>query len=162
MMDLAIWLVVGALMLLGLIGIFVPFLPGTPLIFLGALVHGFATGWTPIGPGRLAILGTLAVLAYLLHYAAGALGARHVGGSGWAVVGALIGAVVGMFFGIPGLLLGPPLGAIAGELVKTGEVRASVRSGLAAFIGMVAGAIANFAIALVMIALFVWWIAGGG
>ena len=66
-MDVAIWLVVGALMLLGLIGTFVPFLPGTPLIFLGALVHGFATGWTPIGLGRLAILGALAVLAYLLH-----------------------------------------------------------------------------------------------
>ena len=159
-MDLAIWLVVGTLMLLGLIGTFVPFLPGTPLVFLGALVHGFATGWAPIGPGRLVILGSLAVLAYLLHYAAGALGARHVGGSTLAVVGALIGAVVGMFFGIPGLLLGPPLGAIAGELVKTGEVRTSVRSGLAAFVGMVAGAIANFAVALVMIALFVWWVAG--
>jgi hypothetical protein len=159
-MDLAIWLVVGALLLLGLVGTFVPFLPGTPLIFLGALVHGFATGWTPVGPGRLAILGLLAGLAYLLHYAAGALGARQVGGSAWAVVGALIGGVVGMFFGIPGLLLGPPIGAIAGELVKTGEVRASVRSGLAAFVGMVAGAIANFAIALVMIALFVWWVAG--
>jgi uncharacterized protein len=158
-MDVAIWLVVGALMLLGLVGTFVPFLPGTPLIFLGALVHGFATGWTSIGPGRLAILGSLAVLAYLLHYAAGALGARQVGGSAWAVVGALIGGVVGMFFGIPGLLLGPPIGAIVGELVKTGEVRASVRSGLAAFVGMVAGAIANFAIALVMIALFVWWVA---
>ena len=84
-----------------------------------------------------------------------------MGGSAWAVVGALVGGVIGMFFGIPGLLLGPPLGAIAGELVKTGEVRASVRSGLAAFVGMVAGAIANFAIALVMIALFVWWTAGG-
>jgi uncharacterized protein YqgC (DUF456 family) len=159
-MDVAIWLVVGALMLLGLVGTFVPFLPGTPLIFLGALVHGFATGWRSIGPGRLAILGSLAVLAYLLHYAAGALGARQVGGSAWAVVGALIGGVVGMFFGIPGLLLGPPIGAIVGELVKTGEVRASVRSGLAAFVGMVAGAIANFAIALVMIALFIWWVAG--
>jgi hypothetical protein len=161
-MDLAIWLVVGALMLLGLIGTFVPFLPGTPLIFLGALVHGFATRWVPLSSGRLAILGSLAVLAYLLHYAAGALGARHVGGSAWAVVGALIGAVVGMFFGIPGLLLGPPLGAIAGELVNTGEVDASVRSGLATFAGMVAGAIANFAIALVMVALFVWWVARAG
>jgi len=160
-MDVAIWLVVGALMLLGLIGTFVPFLPGTPLIFLGALVHGFATGWTPIGLGRLAILGALAVLAYLLHYAAGALGTRHVGGSAWAVVGALVGGVIGMFFGIPGLLLGPPLGAIAGELVKTGEVRGSVRSGIAAFVGMVAGAVANFAIAVVMIALFAWWVGRG-
>jgi uncharacterized protein YqgC (DUF456 family) len=160
-MDIALWLVVGALLVLGLAGTFVPFLPGTPLIFLGALVYAFATDWTPVGAGRLVILGALAAIAYVLHYVAGALGTRRAGGSAWAVVGAILGAIVGLFFGLPGLLLGPPAGAIVGELVKTGDLHTSVRSGLAAFVGMVVGAIAQFAIAVVMLGLFLWWTARG-
>lgn len=160
-MDVAIWLVVGALMLLGLVGTVVPFLPGTPLIFAGALVHGLATGFTPISPLRLTVLGALAALAYVLHYVAGVLGTRRAGGSGYAVVGTIAGGVVGLFFGIPGMLLGPPIGAVAGELVKTGNLEASLRGGLGAFLGMVAGAVANAAIAVTMIALFLWWVARG-
>ena len=161
MTDVILWLVVGALLLLGLAGTVVPFLPGTPLIFLGALVHAFAADWTPIGFSRLAILAALSAVGYVLHYVAGALGTRRVGGSAWAFVGALAGGIVGLFFGLPGLLLGPPLGAISGELLKSGDVRTSIKTGLAAFLGMVAGAVANFAIGVTMIGLFLWWVARG-
>jgi len=161
MTDVVLWLVVGVLLLLGLLGTLVPFLPGTPLIVAGALVHAIATDWTPVGLGRLAMLAAMSALGYLLHYLAGALGARHAGGSAWAVVGALGGGIVGLFFGLPGLLLGPPIGAIAGELLKSGDLRTSIRTGIAAFIGMVAGAVANFAIGVTMIALFLWWVARG-
>ena len=160
-MEIVLWLVVGAAFLLGLIGTVVPFLPGTPLIALGALIYAIATGWTVIGPGRLAILVALAAIGYLLHYVAGALGTRRAGGSAWGVAGAILGAIVGLFFGIPGLLLGPPAGAIAGELLKSGDLRLSVRTGIAAFVGMVAGAVANFALAVTMIGLFLWWVARG-
>jgi uncharacterized protein YqgC (DUF456 family) len=161
MTDVALWFVVGALLLLGLLGAILPFLPGTPLIVLGALVHALATGFTPIGVGRLSILAALAALGYVLHYLASALGARRAGGSAWAAMGALAGGVVGLVFGLPGLLLGPPLGAIAGQLLKSRTVSASIRTGIAAFIGLVVGAVANFAIAVVMIALVLWWVARG-
>jgi hypothetical protein len=161
MPDVVLWVVVGALLVLGLAGTVIPFLPGTPLIFVGALVHAFANDWTPIGLGRLAILAALSALGYILHYVAGALGTRHAGGSGWAVAGALVGGIVGLFFGLPGLILGPALGAIAGELFKSGDVRTSIRTGLAAFLGMVAGAVANVAIGLTMVGLFLWWAARG-
>jgi len=161
MTDVLLWLVVGVLLLLGLAGTVAPFLPGTPLIVAGAFVYAVATGWTPIGVGRLAILAALAAVGYVLHYVASALGARRAGGSTWAVGGALLGAVVGLFFGIPGLLLGPPLGAIGGEFLKGGRLATSVRTGVAALVGMVAGAVANFALGLVMIALFFWWIVRG-
>jgi uncharacterized protein YqgC (DUF456 family) len=149
------------LLVVGLIGTVAPFLPGTVLIFLGALVHAWATGWTPLGVGRLAILGALSAASYALQALASGLGARRGGGSAWAVAGALLGGIIGLFLGLPGLLLGPPAGAIAGELVKSGDLRASVRSGLGAFLGMVAGAVANFAIGVVMIGLFLWWVARG-
>ena len=160
-MDIALWIVVGATLALGLLGTVVPFLPGTPLIALGALIYAASTGWAVIGPGRLAILAALAVTGYLLHHVAGALGARHAGGSMWGVGGAILGGIVGLFFAIPGLLLGPPLGAIAGELLRTGDLRLSIRAGVAAFLGMVAGAVANVALAVTMIGLFIWWVLRG-
>jgi uncharacterized protein YqgC (DUF456 family) len=78
---------VACLLLAGLAGSILPFLPGTPLIFLGALVHALATDFSPISAGRLLVLAGLTVLAYLLEYAGGALEATKFGGSAWAVVG---------------------------------------------------------------------------
>jgi uncharacterized protein YqgC (DUF456 family) len=161
MTDTVLWVVVGALLVLGLIGTVAPFLPGTVLIFVGALVYAYATDWTPVGFGRLAVLAVLCALSYALHYIASALGARHGGGSTWAIAGALGGGVVGLFFGLPGLVLGPPLGAIGAELIKSRDLRRSVRTGMGAFLGMAAGAVANFAIGVVMITLFLWWVLRG-
>lgn len=144
-------------MLVGLAGCLLPFVPGPPLIAVAALVHAIATGFDPVGVGRLAILALLAVAAFLIGHAGGALGARRRGGSRWAVAGAIIGAVVGLFFGLPGLVLGPLIGATMGELLRGQRLDASVRSGLGALAGMVAGALANFALGLMMVGLFWWW-----
>jgi uncharacterized protein len=142
----------------GLAGSILPFLPGPPLIVAGALVYAFATNWTPIGIGRLIILGVLAVLAYVLSHVAGALGAKRFGGSWWAVVGALVGAVVGVFYGPFGLLFGPVIGAIAGEFLRSGNLEGSTRSGTGALVGLAAGIVANLGLAIVMVALFLWWV----
>jgi len=149
--------VVGLLMLAGLAGSVLPFLPGPPLIFAGALVYAFTTNWTPIGIGRLAILGVLAVLAYALGHAASALGAKRFGGSWWAVVGALVGAVIGIFFGPVGLLFGPVIGAVGGEFLKSGDLETSTRSGVGALVGMAVGIAANLSVAIIMVTLFLWW-----
>jgi len=106
------------------------------------------------------ILGILlgSALGLAVHYASG----FPVSLPWWSfAIGIGFSASVGLFFGLPGLLLGPPIGAIAGELLKSGDLRTSIRTGIAAFIGMVAGAVANFAIGVTMIALFLWWVARG-
>lgn len=74
--------VVGLLMAAGLAGSVLPCLLGPPLIFAGAFVYAFATNWTPIGIGRLAILGALTVLAYVMSHVAAALGAKRFGEAG--------------------------------------------------------------------------------
>jgi uncharacterized protein YqgC (DUF456 family) len=143
---------------LGLVGAVLPFVPGTPLILVGAALYAWVHDFTPVGIGRLAILASLAAVASGLHYVAGAIGARRYGGSGWGVAGALAGAVVGLFFGLPGLVLGPILGAVAGELLRGAGLEGGVRSGLGASVGMLLGVVANVAMGLVMIALFLWWV----
>jgi uncharacterized protein YqgC (DUF456 family) len=156
-MAIALPLVVGALLVTGLVGAIVPFLPGTPLILIGALVYAIATDFSPIGGGRLVILGALTGLGYLVEYAGVALGARRSGGSRWAVAGAVAGAIVGVFFGPLGLLLGPAVGAVGAELIRGGQLEASLRTGLGAVVGIVAGAVAHFTVAVIMVGLFVWW-----
>ena len=151
--DIAVWIA----MLVGLAGTLLPFVPGTPLIFAGALVHAIATGFDPIGPWRLAILGLLAVAALALHHVASALGARRYGGGRWAVAGALLGGVIGLFFGLPGLILGPVLGATVAEVLRGQRLEASVRSGAGALMGLAAGIVASFTLGLIMVGLFGWW-----
>jgi uncharacterized protein YqgC (DUF456 family) len=154
----AVYIVVGLLFAAGLAGSILPIIPGPPLIFAGTFLYAFATDWTPIGPGRLVVFAVLAVLAYLLGHLAGALGAKRFGGSGWAVAGALVGALVGVFWGPFGLILGPVVGAITGEFLHGGDVERSWRSGLGALAGLAMGIIANLGLAVVMIALFLWWV----
>src|SRR2546423_15032451 len=150
--------VVAILMLAGIVGAIVPFLPGAPLIFAGALLYAVATDFTLIGAGRLAILAALGVLAWALEHVAGVVGARRAGGSRAAVVGALLGMLVGGMVAPIGPLLGPIIGAIAGELLAGRKPDARVRAGIGAALGVVTGVVARFALALVMVALFVWWV----
>jgi hypothetical protein len=73
-------------------------------------------------------------------------------------VGALVGAVVGLFFGPPGLLIGPVVGAVAGELLKSGEVEHSLKAGFGALVGMAVALLARFALAFTMVGLVLWWL----
>jgi len=155
---LGAYVLVAVLLIAGLAGSLLPFLPGTPLILGAALVHALATDFNPIGAGRLLVLAGLTAFAFALDYIAGAVGAKKFGGSVWAVVGALVGAVVGLFFGPPGLLIGPVVGAVAGELLKSGEFEHSLKAGFGALVGMAVALLARFALAFTMVGLVLWWL----
>ena len=151
-------IVVAVLMLAGLVGSALPVVPGTPLILAGALIYAFATDFTPIGVGRLVVLTLLAVAAMALAHLASALGVRGAGGSRWAMVGALVGAILGLAVPPVGLLIGPLLGAIAVELWRTHRLADSIRVGVGAVAGVLAGIVAHVALAFTMVALFAWWV----
>ena len=153
-----VYVLVALLLVAGLIGSVVPALPGTVLILAGAAVHAMATDFDPIGPGRLAILALLTVIAYGLDYVAGALGVKRFGGSRWAIAVAVVGALVGLFFSLPGLLLGPLLGALAAEYVYTRQLSNSARAALGTVVGLLVGAVAKVGIGLAMIGLFLFWL----
>lgn len=149
------------LMIAGVAGSFVPFVPGTPLILLGALIYAVATDFQPVGGWRLLLLGGLTVIGYTLDYVSGALGTRKLGGSRWAVFGAVGGGMVGLFFGPWGILLGPILGAIAVELIYRKDLQVALKSGVGAVIGVFLGVLAKFSIAVVMVGLFSLWVFRG-
>lgn len=150
-----LWFVALAAMLLGLLGVFLPLLPGIPLLFGGMLLAAWLDDFTRIGTATLIALGVLTLAAWLVETLASVWGVKRAGASGLAIVGAGVGAVLGIFAGLPGLILGPIVGAICGEYIARRDQRTAARAGLAAGIGFLVAIVAKLAIAVTMLAIFV-------
>ena len=111
-----LYIIAAILVLVGLAGIIVPALPGIPLIFAGMLLAAWTDGFDKVGAWTLAALGVLTLLSVAVDFWATAVGARRVGASRLAIIGAVLGTFAGLFFGPLGLFVGPFAGAMAGEL----------------------------------------------
>ena len=111
-----LWLLAFILVIVGIVGTVVPGLPGPILVFAGVLLAAWGDGFARIGAGTLILLALMTIAAYAVDFAASAVGVRLAGASTRAAVGAALGAVAGLFFGLPGLILGPFVGAVLGEL----------------------------------------------
>lgn len=153
-MTIILWALAVILVTAGLAGLLLPALPGAPLLFLGLVAAAWAEQFVYVGGWTLALLGILAILAYLVDFAAGAFGAKHFGASARSVVGAGIGTLAGMFFGIFGVLIGPFAGAVAGELTVRSDLRAAGKAGIGATLGLALGAAAKIALAFAMLGIF--------
>lgn len=154
-MSILLWVLAVGLVLVGLAGILVPALPGTILIFAGLLLAAWADDFSQVGTATLIVLGILAAASYTVDFVAAALGTRRLGASGRGVAGAAIGTAVGFFFGLPGIVLGPFVGAVLGELTAQRDLMRAGRAGVAAWIGFALGTAAKVGIAFLMIAIFV-------
>ncbi len=150
-----IWIAAVVLILIGILGLVLPALPGAPLVFLGALLAAWAENFAYLGVGSLVLLGALAALAVVVDFVASAFGVRRYGASGRAMLGATLGAIVGVLFGIPGVLLGPFIGAMLGELSLRRSLGAASRAGVGATIGLAIGTAAKLAIAVAMVGVIV-------
>jgi len=153
--------IAGALILLGLAGVVLPALPGLPLVFLGMLLAAWAGGFAKIGIATLVALGILTLLSMAVDFWAAALGAKRVGASRLAVIGALLGTFAGLFFGPVGLFLGPFVGALTGELVHgrrldRGRLGQATRVGVGTWLGLVLGIALKLMLAFAMLGLFAW------
>lgn len=146
-----LWLAAGVLIVIGALGMILPVLPGAPLIFIGALLAAWAENFQYLGYGSLILLGALAALAVAVDFIASAFGVKRFGATGRAVTGATLGAIVGLFFGPIGVLVGPFAGAVVGELTVRRNLAAASRAGVGAALGLALGTAAKLAIAFTMI-----------
>lgn len=150
------WYAVAAVLVaVGLAGVVLPALPGLPLVFAGMLLAAWAGDFQRIGPLALVVLGLLTALSVAADFIATAAGARRVGAGPMAVWGAALGTLAGIFFGPLGLLAGPFLGALLGELWHTRALRRATHVGLATWMGLLLGTVLKLALAFAMVGLFV-------
>lgn len=156
MLEVATWFLTLALMLTGLAGVIVPLLPGTTLIFAAAVIHKLIlptdVSWLAIG-----FVGAFWLLSIAADLGGAMLGTHWFGGSKWGMAGASGGALVGVFFSLPALILGTMFGAtIAEKLLAKKSGGASLKAGLGAATGFVLSTFARLACAGVMIGLFLF------
>ncbi len=142
-------------MLCGLIGSAIPLVPGPLIVFIASVIHVLLRPQSGVSWWCVGLLGLLTVLAYVADFASGAMGSRMFGGSRWGIFGVLCGGVVGLFFGLPGLLLGPIAGGFTFELVfAKKEVGHAVKSTWGTVLGTGMGLVLRLVLSVIMVTCF--------
>jgi uncharacterized protein YqgC (DUF456 family) len=153
-MEVLLWTVVVILVLVGFAGVIFPVLPGTPFVFLGLLLAGYIDGFHRVGWPTYILLGVLVLLSLAADFFATSVGAKRAGASGKALSGAALGTLVGIFFGLPGLLLGPFVGAALGEYAARRSLLQAGRAGVGTWLGILLGVALKIAVVFGMIGVF--------
>ena len=154
MNDTLLWVLSMALILIGLAGIVLPAVPGTVLVFAGILLGAWIDDFTRVGWFAVGSIAVLAVLAWAMDYVAAMLGAKRAGASRQAIIGAAVGTVAGIFMGLVGVLFMPLVGAAVGEYLARRQHQQALRVGIATWLGLLAGMLAKFVLAFMMIGIF--------
>jgi len=155
MLTTVLWIAVIALMALGLAGIVLPVLPGTVLIFGAILLAAWIDDFARISAWTVAIAALLTVISLVCDYVAAALGARRVGASRQAVIGAVIGTLLGIVSGLWGLIFMPLIGAAIGEYLVLRNLQRAGQVGIATWVGLLLGTAVKIAIAFTMLGIFI-------
>ena len=142
-------------MCVGLAGSILPGLPSTPLVLVGAVGHKLYFGPTGVAWWALVVLGAFTTVSLVVDYAASVYGAKKLGATWRGAVGAIMGGLIGLFFGLPGILIGPFAGAMLFEMAGGREWREASRAGVGATLGLLAGALGKLACCVAMMVLFV-------
>jgi uncharacterized protein YqgC (DUF456 family) len=144
-----------ALLAAGVLGVVVPLVPGSLLLVLGTVTLALSDSFRRVGWGTVVFSAVLAASISAVDLAAAALGTKVAKVSRSAVLGASVGFVVGLFFGLPGILFGPAAGAMLFEYARDPRFRQALRAGTFAFLGLVAGSVVKVALALVLVGVVV-------
>jgi uncharacterized protein len=167
------WIAAAALVIVGLAGTVLPAIPGTILVLGGLVLGAWIDGFTRVGGWTVALIALLAVLAWATDYVAALLGAKKAGASAWAMIGAALGTVAGIFTGFVGLLFLPLAGAVAGEYfartrnaglaitaVNNEHATHAAKVGIATWVGMLVGTVVKLVLVFLMIGVFAvaYWI----
>ncbi|MGD9904339.1 MAG: DUF456 domain-containing protein [Vicinamibacterales bacterium] len=141
------------LVALGVALLALPAVPAIALIFAGVAGVAWADDFTRIGVPTLAVLLLLAIVGSLADNVATLVGARRAGASGWGVAGAGVGMLVGLIFGLPGIIVGPAVGAFLFELFRNPDLKRAGMAGLGGFFGFVLGVVAKSFFGLLIVGL---------
>ena len=154
-MELFWWFFAVALFAIGLIGTMVPVLPGTTIILAAAIIHRVTLGAEKsIGWKTIVALVLLTLFSYVFDFLGSYFGAKYFGATKWGAFGAILGALVGLFFGIVGLFGGPVIGAVVGEFIAGKRMIDAGRAGWGSLLGNLGATAVKLIIALAMIAIF--------
>ncbi|MFS4483678.1 DUF456 domain-containing protein [Hyunsoonleella sp. 2307UL5-6] len=154
-MDIVLLIIAALFMLLGIIGSFLPVLPGPIMGWIGLLIIHF-TDAIPMNTIFLVVTFIIAAVILILDYIIPAIGTKRFGGSKYGVIGTTIGLVIGLVSPIPGgIIIGPFVGALVGELINKNDTKTAVKAAFGSFIGFLTSTFLKFIVAVVFLGLFI-------
>ena len=153
-----IWTILSAiLVLLGIVGTIVPFLPGAPVALAGLLLYGYITDFAGFSGWAVAVFIVLTLFTFFIDVFGPAFGATARRASRYASVGAVLGAILGIFvLGPAGIILGPLLGAFIAELVVSKNLETAIKVTRSVFIAFVVGTAVKLGIVFAMAGYFIY------
>lgn len=151
-----VYISVGLFMvLLGLVGCFLPVIPGPTLAYAGLLIQLFRTD-VVFSTFWLVSIGVLVLIVTVLDYWFPIYGTKFFGGTKGGSWGSTIGLIVGLFFGPIGIIVGPFVGAYVGEIMNKQPSEKALKSAFGSFLGFLAGTLTKLVTVLVVLVYFVY------
>jgi len=157
-MDIALLIIGLILMFIGVLGSFLPVLPGTPISWVGLLLLYLTTAipddWVFLG-----ITLAIAITVFALDYIIPVWGTKKFGGSKWGMIGTTIGLLVALIFpvlGFLGIIVWPFLGALVGELINKADQKTALKAAFGSFLGFLTGTFLKFMVTIIYLGLFIY------
>ncbi len=155
-MDIVLLILGFLCMLIGILGSFLPVLPGPPISWIGLLLL-HSTKAVPDNWWFLGITLFFAVFITVMDYVIPAMGTKKFGGSKAGIWGSIIGLVIGLFLPIPGgIIIGAFLGAFVGELTQNTDQKSALKAAFGSFLGFLTGTFMKFLVTVIYAGLFIW------
>lgn len=155
-MDIFLTIIGLLFMLIGIIGSFLPILPGPPLSWIGLfllyLTESVPNDWLFLG-----ITLAIALIVFALDYIIPVLGTKKFGGSKTGMIGTTVGLLVAIFFpilGIFGIIIWPFVGALVGELINKADSTSALKAAFGSFLGFLTGTFLKFIVAVIYLGFF--------
>ena len=148
-------LIVGfSLIVGGLMGCIVPAVPGPPLSYVALLILHY-TRFGNFSIIFLIITAVITIIVTVLDYILPIWGTKKFGGSWLGTLGSVVGLIIGLFFMPWGIIIGPFVGAVLGELIKSRDAVLALRAGIGSFIGFIFGVAMKFSVCIVLTYFFI-------
>ncbi|MGK0494305.1 MAG: hypothetical protein ACJAU2_000684 [Maribacter sp.] len=156
-MDIALLIIGFLFMLVGILGSFLPVLPGPPISWIGLFLL-YLTKSVPDNWWVLGITLVVALIILALDYIIPAIGTKKFGGTKAGMIGTTIGLLIALFFpilGPLGIIIWPFIGALIGELLNKADKKTATKAAFGSFLGFLTGTFLKFMVAIVYLGLFI-------
>ncbi len=157
-MDILLLFLGFILMMVGILGSFLPVLPGTPISWVGL----FLLHLTKAVPDDWVFLGItlgVAILVFTLDYVIPVWGTKKFGGCRWGMIGTTLGLLIALFFpilGFFGIIIWPFIGALVGELINKADQKTALKAAFGSFLGFLTGTFIKFMVTVIYLGLFIY------
>ncbi|AKL94446.1 hypothetical protein CACET_c09390 [Clostridium aceticum] len=147
------------LIILGVMGIFLPILPGPILVLVGIVLYGFVTDFAVISLYWIVLFSILTFITIVVDYLASFMTAKKFNVSSWGMIGMFIGGFSGLvILNVVGLIIGQVVGLTLGELLSGREWKESIKAGGAGVIAYFVSLVVKLLITAIVVGIFIYLI----